>query len=314
MAESNSRSGQIKQVSRPWYNDQTGYWHNRVRTIEPDGADGYRVVNEEVHQSKDFKSLPAPWHENVDAYLASKLDKIGFAILSMRRGGGARSLGEKLDPFRGPLLAIKEYLDARSEVDQAYRKGGNPLSGTLFDQPYHPWPGTDKPWDWSTVHPYGRDPSPRPNPDGFAPRDPEPERRGEFGDARTLASAEPSEPASGRAEQGVTSAPALASAGLPPQVIANASYLRANGYEITPRTMYVTHVLGPERAVDLFRRTGSTGSPPEVPSPDAATGDQMRAWAQALRGYRPAAPAGIVAATPANGAADAGDGANVLRQ
>src|ERR1051326_1859088 len=35
---------------------------------------------------------------------------------------------------------------------------------------------------------------------------------------------------------------------LPPQVVATGRYLRTNGYEITPRTMYVAHVLGPERA------------------------------------------------------------------
>jgi hypothetical protein len=51
---------------------------------------------------------------------------------------------------------------------------------------------------------------------------------------------------------------------------------------ITPRTMYVSHVLGPQAAIDLFKRTGSTSSD-AVPSPDAATGDQMRAWARQLR-------------------------------
>jgi hypothetical protein len=70
--------------------------------------------------------------------------------------------------------------------------------------------------------------------------------------------------------------------GLPQHVIATGNYLRANGYEITPRTMYVSHVLGPQAAVDLFKRTGSTSSD-AVPSPDAATGDQMRAWARQLR-------------------------------
>jgi len=83
------------------------------------------------------------------------------------------------------------------------------------------------------------------------------------------------------------------------QVVANGDYLTANGFAITPRTMYVAHVIGPQRAVDLFRRTGSTASP-DVPSPDAATGEQMRAWARALRGYGSAAmpPAGGIAATP----------------
>jgi hypothetical protein len=89
------------------------------------------------------------------------------------------------------------------------------------------------------------------------------------------------------------------SSALPPQVVANGNYLRANGYEVTPRTMYVAHVLGPERAVDLFRRTGSTGSAPEVPSPDAATGDQMRAWVRALRGAAAMPAAGAIAAAPA---------------
>jgi hypothetical protein len=99
---------------------------------------------------------------------------------------------------------------------------------------------------------------------------------------------------------------AATSSALPPQVVANGNYLRANGFEITPRTMYVTHVLGPERAVDLFR-TGSTGSPPEVPSPDAATGEQMRAWARALRGYGTAPLAGAIAPAPDAGSAIAND-------
>ena len=82
--------------------------------------------------------------------------------------------------------------------------------------------------------------------------------------------------------------------GLPQHVIDAGNYLRANGYEITPRTMYVSHVLGPQAAVDLFKRTGSTASP-AVPSPDQATGDQMRAWVRALR-LGPAAQAGLVGA------------------
>src|ERR1043166_7938568 len=79
--------------------------------------------------------------------------------------------------------------------------------------------------------------------------------------------------------------------GLPPHVVDAGNLLRANGYEITPRTMYLAHVLGPQGAVDLMKRTGSTGSPPEVPSPDAATGDRMRAWVRALR-LGPAAAGG----------------------
>jgi hypothetical protein len=78
--------------------------------------------------------------------------------------------------------------------------------------------------------------------------------------------------------------------GLPQQVIDAGNLLRANGYEITPRTMYLAHVLGPQAAVDLIKRTGSTFSP-MVPSPDAATGDQMRSWVRALR-LGPAAQAG----------------------
>jgi hypothetical protein len=82
--------------------------------------------------------------------------------------------------------------------------------------------------------------------------------------------------------------------GLPQHVIDTGNLLRANGFEITPRTMYVSHVLGPQAAVELFKRTGSTSSP-LVPSPDAATGDQMRAWVRALR-LGPAAQAGAVGA------------------
>lgn len=92
-----------------------------------------------------------------------------------------------------------------------------------------------------------------------------------------------------RADQQValTAAP-----GLPQHVIDAGNYLRANGYEITPRSMYVSHVLGPQAAVDLFKRTGSTSSD-AVPSPDAATGDQMRAWARQLR-LGPSAGAGAI--------------------
>jgi hypothetical protein len=95
--------------------------------------------------------------------------------------------------------------------------------------------------------------------------------------------------------------------GLPQHVIDAGNLLRANGYEITPRTMYLAHVLGPQAAVDLIKRTGSTYSP-AVPSADAATGDQMRAWVRALR-LGPAAQAGIVgglAPAPAAGAATPG--------
>jgi type VI secretion system (T6SS) effector TldE1-like protein len=91
---------------------------------------------------------------------------------------------------------------------------------------------------------------------------------------------------------------------LPSHVLEAGNLLRANGYEITPRTMYVSHVLGPQAAVGLFKRTGSTASP-AVPSPDQATGDQMRAWVRALR-LGPAAQAGLVGAlapAPAAGAA-----------
>jgi hypothetical protein len=73
-----------------------------------------------------------------------------------------------------------------------------------------------------------------------------------------------------------------ADAGLPQHVIDAGNYLRANGFEITPRSMYVASVLGPQRAVDLFNRTGSTSSD-EVPSADAATGRQVLSWVRALR-------------------------------
>jgi hypothetical protein len=78
------------------------------------------------------------------------------------------------------------------------------------------------------------------------------------------------------------------SSGLPPQVVANANHIAANGFAITPRTIYVSHVIGPQRAVDLFR-TGTTSSP-DVPSPDAATGRQVLNWARALHGLPPLPP------------------------
>jgi hypothetical protein len=80
-------------------------------------------------------------------------------------------------------------------------------------------------------------------------------------------------------------------------VIANGNYLSANGFAITPRSLYVANVLGPQRAVDLFR-TGSTSSP-DVPSPDAETGRQTLAWVQALRGVAAAPTAGVAPSAPA---------------
>ena len=93
------------------------------------------------------------------------------------------------------------------------------------------------------------------------------------------------------------------SSGLPQRVIDTGNLLRANGIEITPRTMYVSHVLGPQAAVDLIKRTGSTSSD-AVPSADRATGDQMRAWVRALRlGPAAAGIAGGVAPAPDAGLA-----------
>jgi hypothetical protein len=80
--------------------------------------------------------------------------------------------------------------------------------------------------------------------------------------------------------------------GLPQHVIDAGNLLRANGYAITPRTVYLAHVLGPQAAVDFIKRTGSTASP-AAPRPDASTGDQMLAWARALR-LGPAAQAGAI--------------------
>jgi hypothetical protein len=92
--------------------------------------------------------------------------------------------------------------------------------------------------------------------------------------------------------------------GLPQHVIDAGNLLRANGYAITPRTVYLAHVLGPQAAVDFIKRTGSTASP-AAPRPDAATGDQMLAWARALR-LGPAAQLGAIndtASAPDAGAA-----------
>jgi hypothetical protein len=82
-----------------------------------------------------------------------------------------------------------------------------------------------------------------------------------------------------RAYQQVAS---MAAPGLPQQVIDTGNHLRANGIEITPRTVYLANVLGPQGAVDLIKRTGSTSSD-AVPSPDAATGRQILAWTRQLR-------------------------------
>jgi hypothetical protein len=148
--------------------------------------------------------------------------------------------------------------------------------------------------------------------EGTIPRDPRgslvpgqnsPEQEGQLRnsiDLGALDSQQPRAKAVGVPQGLSTQQPFLvAQPGLPQHVIDIGNHLRANGYEITPRTMYVSHVLGPQAAVDLFNRTGSTGSP-AVPPADAATGDQMRAWVRALR-LGPAA-AGIAGGiTPAPG-------------
>jgi hypothetical protein len=106
----------------------------------------------------------------------------------------------------------------------------------------------------------------------------EPRNASDFGDPNPPEPARQFGWAAGRPQPAASAAPT----GLPQHVIDAGSLLRANGYEITPRTMYLAHVLGPQGAVDLIKRTGSTSSD-AVPSPDAATGDQMRAWVRALR-------------------------------
>src|SRR5262245_10239111 len=115
MAEADRSSAKIRQVSRPFYNYDTGRWGNRVSTIEPDGAGGYQVVGkEEVYESEDPKFLPTPWSEKVNKYLLSKIPAIGSGVLSARRGPNSPpgNLGEKLDRHRSTAVGIKGFLDA----------------------------------------------------------------------------------------------------------------------------------------------------------------------------------------------------------
>ena len=79
--------------------------------------------------------------------------------------------------------------------------------------------------------------------------------------------------------------------GLPQHVIDTGNLLRANRIAITPLTMYVSQVLGPQAMVDLVKRTRSMASA-AVPPLDQATADQMGTWARQLR-LGDAAPAGI---------------------
>jgi hypothetical protein len=134
--------------------------------------------------------------------------------------------------------------------------------------------------------------------DSTAPGEESPEQQGQPQDPADFGAADPRAPNrqfAGAGQPGRVAQAGPASAlGLPQHVIDTGNYLRANGIEITPRTMYVANVLGPKGAVDLFKRTGSTSSD-AVPSPDAATGQQMRAWARQLR-LGPAAPAASPAA------------------
>jgi hypothetical protein len=120
---------------------------------------------------------------------------------------------------------------------------------------------------------------------------PKPQKRGDDWDnSNTVTFADLVPSASSTMQQ--NGAPGPENSALPQHVIDTGNLLRANGYEITPRTMYLAHVLGPQGAVDLMKRTGSTSSD-AVPSPDAATGDQMRAWMRALR-LGPAVSGGII--------------------
>ena len=86
--------------------------------------------------------------------------------------------------------------------------------------------------------------------------------------------------------------------GVPAHVVANASYLGANGVAITPRTLFVANAVGPQRAVDLIRRALSTSSSQGLPLPDADSNRQAQAWVRALRGAA-TAPAGQAAAAGA---------------
>lgn len=140
------------------------------------------------------------------------------------------------------------------------------------------------------------------NPDPGAREPPRPGVQGQPVQDGGLGAREASQPTSSSVEDQQV-APTLDRSGLPQRVIETGNLLRANGIEITPRTMYVSHVLGPQAAVDLIKRTGSTSSD-AVPSADRATGDQMRAWVRALRlGPAAAGIAGGMAPAPAAGPA-----------
>jgi hypothetical protein len=202
-----------------------------------------------------------------------------------------------LSDDRRAATLTKYYAVGKERMqDDFARKGGNPntytpdFSGDGSDIYLHrPANGPSNAQSLGNALSPGPQPSSSPNPRVNS--------IGSGGSAYADANAgnQPAAPQTAAAGAGPVAGPPL---GVPPHVIASGNYLSANGFAVTPRSLYVANVLGPQRAVDLFRRTGSTSSP-DVPFPDAETGRQTLAWVRALRGGAAAPAAGVGPPAPA---------------
>ena len=162
-------SRQFRQVSQPVFNPGDGYWYNRVRFIESDGAGGYTVVTDEMHRAQqqfDRTLLPQPWTDSIGSWSAVQLAK---TVVDLAIGNLPGALGD-----------IFDYFKMQYDINRAFGEGGDPFSGTIFDVPYSQWSGTDQPWNPSTVQLPGQPAAPAsdgpfPNPErpsAVAPDDP----------------------------------------------------------------------------------------------------------------------------------------------
>lgn len=139
----------IRQVSAPVFNVADGHWYNRERILEPDGQGSYFVRDETVCKSLDGDSstgLPEPWQGHAENDLRSLIPAMIFNTPQGRIIAGAR-------------FAVAYSALARNE---------NPLTGTVHDVPFNSWRATDRPWDYSRLHPFDIDPDPQVMPDRYS--------------------------------------------------------------------------------------------------------------------------------------------------
>jgi hypothetical protein len=227
--------------------------------------------------------------------------------------------------FKDPRLDVNNY-DTNRLPNEGWGMGpflkveGNvpPAIVQAFPKLYQSFPQGSSPKEKNFPDIPSQKADPNPRADSIAPGQ-ESSEQGQRQDPPDFGATEPQMPNRQLAEAGQSGGPPQVGSptalNLPRHVIDTGNYLRANGIEITPRSMYVANFLGPQRAVDLIKRTGSTSSD-AVPSPDATTGRQMLAWVRQLRlgPASPAAPDFGAPAAPAPAAPTAWNNAAVAPQ